>query len=188
MNRFAVSLLAALVALSGCADQDQARDHGQGQEQPSKSERGNITKAIGEPAIYGTGKCADEDCVTFTVDSLDWVDTCEYPLGDIEGDLLNVTLNASTSTALDPSQSVGMFQTYNWAVVDAEGVTRSNASGGIMTPCNPDPDGLGGEISPGSKYSGVLQFDVPPGSTHLILDVFGDASWEWALPSPPSGS
>lgn len=179
MKRYAVPLLAVAVALSGCAADNQAQSAAS---EPDKSDRGNIVKAIGEPAVYGPGDCSDEDCVTFTVDSLDWADTCENPLGDIEGDLLNVTLNAATSMSLDEAQAGAMFQTYNWAVIDAEGVTQSNAQGGIMTPCNADPDGIGGILNPGSKYSGVLQFDVPPGSTHLILDVY-DASWEWELPT-----
>lgn len=134
--------------------------------------------------MYGPEHCEGNDCITFTVDSLEWVELCDAPLDDADGELLNVTLNATTAPSLDPSLYSGTFQTYNWSVVDGDGVTRSNAQGGIMTPCNPDPDGIGGEISPASTYNGTLQFDVPPGSTHLILDVFGDASWEWEIPQP----
>lgn len=77
----------------------------------------------------------------------------------------------------------GSFQTYNWSVVTTEGITKSNAQGALMSPCNADPDGLGGILNPGSKYAGMFQFDVPADSQTLLLEVPGVDTWEWPIPS-----
>lgn len=167
------ALLALTLAACGTADGDQA-------DAPPRSERGNIIKAIGQQAGV-TGQCA-QDCVNFTVTDIATAPACDNPLEPIDGRLLSVTLDITTQPDAPKDDMTGMFQTFNWAVVDGAGTTHSNGSGELMSPCLDDANAIGAYLSPGSHYTGTLLFDVPADSKILVLDMFGQASWEWNIP------
>lgn len=156
---------------------------GEVENSPPKSDRGNIIKQVGETAGYGVDRCGGEDCVSFVVTSIEPSAPCDFePLEPAKGDVIAVHLSIDTRPDVPEDMLLGIFQSHNWAVVDAEGTTHNNSSGEIMPPCDTDPNGLG-EIRPGSHYEGVLNFDVPNGSKIMILDMFGNASWEWQIPA-----
>ena len=151
---------------------------------PPRSDRGAILKEVGQEGAYGSeGDCGGEPCVAFTVTDISRTSECESPIEPVEGQLLDVDLTIETKPGASETMLTGSFQTYNWSVVTTEGITKSNAQGALMSPCNADPDGLGGMLNPGSKYAGMLQFDVPADSQTLLLEVPGVDTWEWPIPA-----
>lgn len=191
----AAALLLGL-ALVGCASQAPEPDSPEveaiepdlsgvePENKPPVSDRGNLIKAVGEPAgISQPG--STENAVDFVVVSIETDPSCtgefaaEHPVEN--GSLVRVQMEVSTSATYD---GVFMPHSVNWKWIDANGVTMNGSPDSTAAyACITDAERLPIQIGPGEKAAGAIMFDVTGTEGTLVFSQGPDAGWEWEVPA-----
>lgn len=167
-----------LPAASASASETTAEDSG-----PSRNERGNLVKALGEEG----GFCADADCaepmlVTFTVDAITVDPDCNsgYPQPAENGHLIAISLRAATSAELTPDAFVS-FSASDFKVIGPDGLTVSSLGTAAAYSCLDQADMFEpGPLGPGQQYAGQIVVDSPTATGSLVYaPPAAQGGWEW---------
>lgn len=154
---------------------------------PSRSERGNVIKAIGEAAaIIGDD---GQPLVTFVVNSitLDVVCTEAGAEPAENGHLLAVDVSVQTSPAMaDPDALISTFDmsSYSFRTIAPNGTSSNAAADSFATLfCLNDAALLPSSIGPGENVTGIVLLDVETPQGVLIYEnVWISDAWEWNYP------
>lgn len=150
-------------------------------DEPTRSERGNIVKKVGE-----VGEIGDSPEVEFTVTGItvDPVCTREYAQASKYGHFVKLDFDITTT-----KDAEGDFGLSFWKWINADGTTaNADPSTGNGSACLPEAETVPRSIGPAEKVSGSVILDVPSTEGFLVLNPSygvstGFESWEWAVPA-----
>lgn len=158
-------------------EDESAKDHDAGFE-PSKSQRGNIVKKIGEEAGFRDSN--GDDLLVFTVDAIDVDPTCSsgYPESPANGHYVAITITAE-STPLLNAEYYFSFSEWSWQVYNTSGVRLNDPVGNAWS-CMGEADLLPTEIGPAQKVHGLVVLDVADPHGIVVFAPDPTLSWEWS--------
>ncbi|WP_157103277.1 hypothetical protein [Neomicrococcus aestuarii] len=152
---------------------------------PSKSDRGNLIKEIGQPA--GMSATSGEQAVNFVVKKIDTKVKCNSGFSEKpeNGRFVSLLIDVETTKALTEPDFPGAhfsLNAGNWTFISKEGTTfNGNLGTGAAFSCLKDSLTLPNQIGTAQKASGLVVLDVPSTEGTLIFSHFADSGWEWTL-------
>lgn len=158
---------------------DQAADEEPAE--PERSDRGYITKTVGENAGFYASDM--EPIFEFVMTDLVLDFECTYPNPDpsVNGHHLGMRFEVQTTADL-PELGVDsmLMSMHDFLVWDAEGSRVNDTISGALL-CLTDGDQLPNPIGPGESVNGWVVVDVPPGGGAVAYAPFGPGGggWEW---------
>lgn len=150
---------------------------------PERNERGNLVKVLGEEA--GTTTLDGKPLLTFSVDEIIPNVQCteDYSYGSENGNITAVHMRVSTEPGLDPDD-LGYFtiSAHDFKFIGSDGLTFSDVATGSTYGCLDQSVMFpSDQLSPGSKYSGVIVLDLPEDHGTIIYSpTMVDVGWEWS--------
>jgi hypothetical protein len=153
-----------------------------------KSQRGNVTKEIGEIAFnYDPARGPDVRWLEFKITDLEVDGDCTDPQAEPEnGHLLFVTITASTATEWPPDViNAGVtavsFNPSDFAIVGADDLAERDLSTDATRSCLSETELLPLRIGPGEKVEGKVVLDTANSTGILVFrPVYaGGSGWEW---------
>lgn len=156
-----------------------------------KSPRGNIVKALAQPATIDDLK-ANKPLVTFTVNTITAGVPCTGPYPAAVENGYIVVLDVTIETTPDLA-STGGYDSFDmnatmFKFVGANGTTfNGNLGTSAAYSCLPDEQQVGANgrgVGPGEKVTGKIAIDVPEATGTLIFKSYltsGGGGWEWTF-------
>ncbi|WP_460992343.1 hypothetical protein [Sinomonas soli] len=152
-----------------------------------KSSRGNLIKAVGQPAsVTYNGKTV----ATFVAKSIDLAKACpgQYAPTPKNGQIVIVTFDAQTTSDLASTpMKTWDLNIFGWKAIAGNGTTVNGSV--VSFGCLDSAQQLPSSMGPGEKATGKIAFDVPPGNGTLVYTQPGaDIGWEWDYPAKGSNA
>ncbi|MDQ4490730.1 hypothetical protein RBS60_11025 [Sinomonas sp. ASV486] len=147
-----------------------------------KSSRGNLIKAVGQPASLTYN---DKTVATFVAKSIEITTACpaQYAPKPKNGQIVIVTFDAQTTSDLASTpMKTWDLNIFGWKAIAGNGTTVNGniASFGCLDSTQQLPSSMG----PAENATGKMAFDVPPGNGTLIYTEPGATKgWEWDYPA-----
>lgn len=146
------------------------------------NERGNIVKAVGEPAaIRRSADPAAPTILTFTVEDLVINPECDsgFEQAPATANYLGVRLRVETTTDYD-ARELRSFSEFDFAILDASGAPLGDVIGNGQL-CFGEEDELSHRrMGPGQLYEGWIVLDMPIREGTLVYSPPDQPNgWEW---------
>lgn len=138
------------------------------------NERGNRTKAIGQPSAI----TADDGSIVmdFAITKISAITNCSNKAANGRFLLLNISVNTHADpTGLLPQIPVSS----DWEFIAPDG-TSTPANTNEAYVCRAE-QGPYNDLRPNRKYSGVIVLDVPSGAGVAAWSAGGSTGWEWPV-------
>ncbi len=146
------------------------------------NERGNIVKAVGEPAAIR--RSADPEAptiLTFTVDQFVINPVCDsgFEQAPVTGNYLGIALRVETTPDYD-ARELRSFSEFDFAILDADGTPLGDVIGNGQI-CFGEEDELSHRrMGPGQQYEGWIVLDMPIREGTLVYSPPDQPNgWEW---------
>jgi hypothetical protein len=146
------------------------------------NERGNIPKAIGEPAgLRSSVEPGSPLVLTFSVLDLEVNPPCNsgFEQAPATGNYLGITMRVETTPEYDP-RSLRTFSEYDFRILGPDGVAVPDVIGNSETCLSADELINNRRFGPGAVYEGKLILDMPVRAGTLVYAPAGEPNgWEW---------
>jgi hypothetical protein len=147
---------------------------------PSKSDRGNVIKQLGEEA-YGTLLDTDERVFTFAIDAIRVDQPCNSGFADepANGHFIGIDVRAATTPNL-PADWFIQVSADNFQVIGPDGLTVTDVWGTAYSCLDTANSFTTDQLGPAQQYAGTVVIDSPVTSGTLVYKVPGEPTgWEW---------
>ncbi|GAA2197086.1 hypothetical protein [Sinomonas flava] len=169
----------APAAAGGSAQATSAPSSAAAAPEAAQSSRGNLVKAVGEPASQTYN---GETVATFVAAAIEPAAGCtaQFASAPKNGQIVVATFNVETTAALSKTISKNFsLNMFGWKAVAGNGTTVNGNPVAIM--CLDSAEQLPSTMGPGEKATGKIAFDVPAGAGTLVYTAPGaPAGWEWS--------
>lgn len=199
-----LAIVAGLIVLAGCgavappspaptvepagpsaSPADQSGETTSEPDAPSRSERGNLVKEVGETFGYGPSEAAPFDVAAFRVTNIEAEASCstEHAEEPRNGHFVRFDIEGETSANLHDAVGGDLFLgADSWKVIAENGTTFNGDVASLPAwTCLEDVDMLPVKIGPAERVAGSVVLDVPTSTGIAILDPFGGGGWEWTF-------
>ena len=161
-------------------------DSASSSDDPERTDRGNISKKVGDEA--GLTTSSGDPVVDFTVTDIqtDFQCTNPYAEGPENGSFVKVDIEATTGSteALEEAFFIDSFSftPFQWKFVDSSGHTANEIATSPTFGCLEGAEAIPSDIGPKENVAGSLILDIPENSGTLIFEPAGaGGGWEWSL-------